>query len=111
MQSARNYVWLHPAIGIREKNPVARRRARADVAGVTLSQPPFRQYVHAPHLYPCILLCELSEYFTCLVGGPIVHDDDFELYSALREQVTNCLFNPCLLIPRGDDHRAINRAP
>ena len=81
----------------------------ADVAGVTLAEPAIRQHVHPLHLHARILLRQSPQDFARPVGGAVVHDDDFQLDAALREQLANRLLNPRILIPRRDDHGAANR--
>ena len=106
----RDHVGLQPAIGIREENPVARGRAGADVAGVTFAEPAFRQHVHALHLHPRVLLRQPPQDLAGSVGGPIIHDDEFSVHPALREQMMNRLLNPRFLIARRDDHGTSNRS-
>jgi hypothetical protein len=72
-QRPRDHIRLEPANGIREQNPLARGRARTDVAGVALAKPAFRQCLHALHLHPCILLRQPPQDFARSVRGSVVH--------------------------------------
>jgi len=109
-QGAHDHVGLQPAIGIREQNPVAGGGARAKMAGVTLAQPTLRQHVHALHLYARVFLRELSEDFARAIGRAIIHDDEFSFNAALREQMTERLFDAGFLVPCGHHDRATNNS-
>ena len=74
-QGPGNYVGLQPAIGIREKNPVARRCAGTHMTGVTLAEPAVWQHLHPFDAHPRILFRQASEDFARLVRGPVIHDD------------------------------------
>ena len=50
----------------------------------------------------------LAQDFARAVGGPVIYNQEFGLHPVLREQTTDCSFNPCFLIPSRDDHGASN---
>ena len=69
-----------------------------------LAEPALWQHVHSLHLHPRVFLRQPPQDFARPVGGSVIHDDEFGLHAALREQMANRLFNPRFLIPRRNDH-------
>jgi hypothetical protein len=91
------------------ENPIGRGRIRANVAGVTFSQPSIRQNVHAFQLHLLIFFRQSLEHFARAIRGPIICDDQLEFHPALGEQMANRLFDARCFIARRNYHRAFDR--
>jgi hypothetical protein len=104
-QRAREHVGFEPTIRIGKENPIARSRAGANVAGVTLAQPAVWQRVQALQLNARILPRETVENFSGAIAGSVIYDNDLDLHPPLREQMTNRLLDPGLFIPSRNDDR------
>src|SRR5436853_554200 len=70
--SARDRIGRQPAIGIREKNPIAPGEAGSHVAGVALAEPAIWQFVDPNDSHSRILLGETSENGIGLIRRAVV---------------------------------------
>ena len=101
---AGHYLRLQPTIGVGKKEPLACGGLSADMAGVTLAQPTFRQHVHAFNSDPRILLGYSPKNVGRSIARAIINDEDLQVDALLREQATDCLFYSTFFITRGDHH-------
>jgi hypothetical protein len=79
------------------------------MAGVTFPQPARRQNVHAEQSYAVFRRRNAADDFTGAIAGAIVHDNDLEQDSLLREQAPQSLLDSRLLIAGRDDDGAAKR--
>ena len=83
LDGALNDVGFQPTVGIREENPIAGGRTGAEMAGITLAQPAFRQNIHAQRSYSRIFTREQTQDFAGAIGRPVVDDDQLKAYPSL----------------------------
>ena len=104
-QRARDHVRLEPAIGVREQNPITRSQAGANMAGMALPKPAFGQRVDPLYRHARVLLRQPAQNLARSVLRAVVHGDDFQSGTLLRQQTANGGFDPRLLITRCQNDR------